>query len=102
MKYTRVEGHWGYVKDENGAVLNMNKEEIEAARKRKAQRLSQEKEISELKNEVSDIKKSIVKLKDKGFKILGDGIPREGAHGKPVVFLHPKQLTGTLIELEEV
>ena len=58
--------------------------------------------IHHLCYEVSDIKKSIVKLKDKGFKILGDGIPREGAHGKPVVFLHPKQLTGTLIELEEV
>ena len=65
MKYTRVEGHWGYVKDENGAVLNMNKEEIEAARKRKAQRLSQEKEISELKNEVSDIKKMLTQIVEK-------------------------------------
>ena len=35
-------------------------------------------------------------------EILGDGIPREGAHGKPVIFLHPKQFMGTLIELEEV
>ena len=65
MKYTRVEGHWGYVKDENGAVLNMNKEEIEAAKKRKAQRLNQEKEISELKNEVSDIKKMLTQIVEK-------------------------------------
>ena len=52
--------------------------------------------------EVSNISKSIRKLLEKGYKILGDGIPREGAHGKPVVFLHPKQFIGTLIELEEV
>ena len=65
MKYTRVEGHWGYVKDENGAVLNMNKEEIEAAKKRKAQRLNQEKEISELKDEVSDIKKMLTQIVEK-------------------------------------
>ena len=65
MKYTRVEGHWGYVKDENGAVLNMNKEEIEAAKKRKAQRLSQEKELSELKDEVSDIKKMLTQIVEK-------------------------------------
>ena len=65
MKYTRIEGHWGYVKDENGAVLNMNKEEIEAAKKRKAQRLSQEKELSELKDEVSDIKKMLTQIVEK-------------------------------------
>ena len=65
MKYTRVEGHWGYVKDENGAVLNMNNEEIEAAKKRKAQRLNQEKEISELKNEVGDIKKMLTQIVEK-------------------------------------
>ena len=41
-------------------------------------------------------------LANAGYKILGDGIPREGAHGKPVIFLHPKQFMGTLIELEEV
>ena len=52
--------------------------------------------------EVSNINKSIKKLLDKGYEVLGDGIPREGAHGKPVVFLHPKQFMGTLIELEEV
>ena len=65
MKYTRVEGHWGYVKDENGAVLNINKEEIEAAKKRKAQRLSQKKELSELKNEVGDIKKMLTQIVEK-------------------------------------
>ena len=52
--------------------------------------------------EVSNINKSIEQLYKKGYKVLGDGIPREGAHGKPVVFLHPKQFLGTLIELEEV
>ena len=52
--------------------------------------------------EVSDIKGSVEYLINAGYKILGDGIPREGAHGKPVIFLHPKQFMGTLIELEEV
>ena len=65
MKYTRIEGHWGYVKDENGAVININKEEIKAAKKRKAQRLSQEKELSELKDEVSDIKKMLTQIVEK-------------------------------------
>jgi len=65
MKHTRVEGHWGYVKDENGAVLNTNKEEIKAAQRRKAQRLSQEKELSELKDEVCDIKKMLTQIVEK-------------------------------------
>ena len=52
--------------------------------------------------EVSNIKESVEYLTSAGYKILGDGIPREGAHGKPVIFLHPKQFMGTLIELEEV
>ena len=52
--------------------------------------------------EVSNIKESVKHLANAGYKILGDGIPREGAHGKPVIFLHPKQFMGTLIELEEV
>ena len=52
--------------------------------------------------EVSNIKESVEYLTNAGYKILGDGIPREGAHGKPVIFLHPKQFMGTLIELEEV
>ena len=37
-----------------------------------------------------------------GARILGDGEPRIGAHGKPVLFLHPKDFTGTLVELEQV
>ena len=52
--------------------------------------------------EVSNIKESLSLLSNAGYKILGEGIPREGAHGKPVIFLHPKQFMGTLIELEEV
>ena len=52
--------------------------------------------------EVSDIDESVECLSNKGYKILGDGIPREGAHGKPVIFLHPKQFLGTLIELEQI
>ena len=52
--------------------------------------------------EVSNIQESVEYLSNAGYKILGDGIPREGAHGKPVIFLHPKQFMGTLIELEEV
>ena len=52
--------------------------------------------------EVSNIKGSVEYLTNAGYTILGEGIPREGAHGKPVIFLHPKQFMGTLIELEEV
>ena len=52
--------------------------------------------------EVSNIKESVEYLTNAGYKILGDGIPREGAHGKPVIFLNPKQFMGTLIELEEI
>ena len=51
--------------------------------------------------EVKDIKKSINKLKRNNCHILGKGIPREGAHGKPVIFIHPSEFNGTLIELEE-
>ena len=65
MKYTRIEGHWGYVKDENGAILNINKEEIEAAKKRKEQRRNQEKELSQLKDEVGDIKKMLTQIVEK-------------------------------------
>ena len=55
--FLKVEGHEGYVKNtETGVVLNVNKEEIEAARKRKALRQQQEQDINNLKNEVSDIK----------------------------------------------
>ena len=52
--------------------------------------------------EVKDINMSIKSLKKNNCKILGDGIPREGAHGKPVIFIHPSNFNGTLIELEQV
>tara|TARA_A100001234_G_scaffold185891_1_gene169892 strand:- start:22 stop:426 length:405 start_codon:yes stop_codon:yes gene_type:complete len=52
--------------------------------------------------EVKDINLSIAKLIENNCKILGDGIPREGAHGKPVIFIHPKNFNGTLIELEQI
>ena len=52
--------------------------------------------------EVSDIVAASDALEKKGMKILGDGKPTEGAHGNPVIFLHPKDFCGTLIELEQV
>ncbi len=52
--------------------------------------------------EVKDINEACKKLQDKGATILGSGKPSIGAHGKPVIFLHPKKFNGTLIELEEV
>ena len=52
--------------------------------------------------EVPDIAAAIVQLQQSGARILGDGTPRIGAHGKPVIFLHPKDFAGTLIELEQV
>lgn len=51
--------------------------------------------------EVEDIAAAASKLTASGARVLGDGKPRIGAHGKPVLFLHPKDFTGTLIELEE-
>jgi methylmalonyl-CoA/ethylmalonyl-CoA epimerase len=52
--------------------------------------------------EVDDITASIDSLIKKGATILGDGQPKIGAHGLPVIFLHPKEFDGVLIELEEV
>jgi methylmalonyl-CoA/ethylmalonyl-CoA epimerase len=52
--------------------------------------------------EVEDIRASRDRLIAEGARILGDGEPRNGAHGKPVLFLHPKDFCGTLIELEQV
>ena len=49
-----------------------------------------------------DINAAIEHLASQGARVLGDGKPRTGAHGLPVVFLHPKDFCGTLIELEEV
>ncbi|MFA7430116.1 MAG: methylmalonyl-CoA epimerase [Rhodospirillaceae bacterium] len=51
--------------------------------------------------EVDDIIAARDKLKAEGIRVLGDGEPRIGAHGKPVLFLHPKDFTGTLVELEQ-
>ena len=52
--------------------------------------------------EVEDIDSAIMRLKREGAAILGDGKVKIGAHGKPVIFLHPKDFNGTLIELEEI
>ncbi|MDE1903706.1 MAG: methylmalonyl-CoA epimerase [Alphaproteobacteria bacterium] len=52
--------------------------------------------------EVADILAARDKLEGEGMRVLGDGEPAIGAHGKPVLFLHPKDFCGTLIELEEV
>ena len=52
--------------------------------------------------EVEDILAARDRLKDKGMRVLGDGEPKIGAHGKPILFLHPKDLNGTLVELEQV
>ena len=51
--------------------------------------------------EVNDIFKMRDNLLSKNMKILGDGEPKIGAHNKPVLFLHPKEVNGTLIELEQ-
>ncbi len=52
--------------------------------------------------EVADLGAAMAKLTGEGMRILGDGKPKMGAHGLPVVFLHPKDMDGTLVELEEV
>jgi methylmalonyl-CoA/ethylmalonyl-CoA epimerase len=52
--------------------------------------------------EVEDIRAARDRLKEEGARVLGDGEPKSGAHGKPVLFLHPKDFCGTLIELEQV
>ena len=52
--------------------------------------------------EVEDIRAARDRLKADGARVLGDGEPRIGAHGKPVLFLHPKDFCGTLVELEQV
>lgn len=51
--------------------------------------------------EVDDILAARDRLRAQGMRVLGDGEPRLGAHGKPVLFLHPKDVFGTLIELEQ-
>ena len=51
--------------------------------------------------EVDDIIAARNRLESAGARVLGDGEPKLGAHGKPVIFLHPKDFCGTLIELEQ-
>jgi methylmalonyl-CoA/ethylmalonyl-CoA epimerase len=51
--------------------------------------------------EVDDILAARDRLKTRGARVLGDGEPKIGAHGKPVLFLHPKDFQGTLLELEQ-
>ncbi|WP_417515219.1 methylmalonyl-CoA epimerase [Minwuia sp.] len=52
--------------------------------------------------EVEDIIAARDQLKSEGARVLGSGEPKIGAHGKPVLFLHPKDFCGTLVELEQV
>ena len=51
--------------------------------------------------EVDDIIEARDRLSASGARVLGSGEPKIGAHGKPVLFLHPKDFTGTLVELEQ-
>jgi methylmalonyl-CoA/ethylmalonyl-CoA epimerase len=57
--------------------------------------------IHHLCYEVDDIRAARDALKAQGARVLGDGEPKIGAHGKPVLFLHPKDFCGTLVELEQ-
>ncbi|TVS03269.1 MAG: methylmalonyl-CoA epimerase [Rhodobacteraceae bacterium] len=52
--------------------------------------------------EVEDILAARDRLKSEGARVLGDGEPKIGAHGKPVLFLHPKDFNGCLVELEQI
>ncbi len=66
MTRIKVDGEAGFVRDMNtGAILNINKSEIAAARERKRQRKLKEQELQDLKNEVSEIKELLVKLIEK-------------------------------------
>ena len=58
--------------------------------------------IHHMSFEVEDIYKARDQLKAMGKRVLGDGEPKLGAHGTPVLFLHPKDFSGTLVEVEEV
>lgn len=58
--------------------------------------------IHHLCYEVEDIEQAARRLSARGMRILGDGTPKTGAHGKPVLFLHPGDAMGVLIELEQV
>jgi methylmalonyl-CoA/ethylmalonyl-CoA epimerase len=51
--------------------------------------------------EVADISAARDRLTATGARVLGDGVPKIGAHGKPVLFFHPKDFSGTLVEIEQ-
>lgn len=51
--------------------------------------------------EVSDLQAAVKALREAGARVLGDGKPKTGAHGLPVVFVHPMDFDGVLIELEQ-
>ena len=51
--------------------------------------------------EVDDISAARDRLRAAGMRVLGDGEPKMGAHGKPVLFLHPKDFSGALVEIEQ-
>ncbi len=57
--------------------------------------------IHHLCYEVADLAEARDRLLAAGARVLGDGRPKPGAHGKPVLFLHPKDFSGTLVELEQ-
>ena len=66
MSFLKVKGHTDLFRDENsGAIININKQEVSAARKRKLERREKEKEFENLKNEVSDIKNMLTKIIEK-------------------------------------
>ena len=66
MSKIKIDGHPGLVRDKNsGAILNINSNEIEAARERKALRKQKDQEFENLKNEVSEIKELLLKLVEK-------------------------------------
>tara|TARA_B100000424_G_scaffold259665_1_gene242758 strand:- start:927 stop:1154 length:228 start_codon:yes stop_codon:yes gene_type:complete len=65
MKHIKIEGHDEYVKSKSGVILNINKEELEAARMRKLARKNQNNEITQLQNDVSEIKSVLTNIVEK-------------------------------------
>ena len=66
MKYLKVKGHENLVRDKDtNVVININRSEIEQAKKRKAERIKKEQELNNLKNEVSEIKSMLTKVIEK-------------------------------------
>ena len=57
--------------------------------------------IHHICHEVDDLTAASARLQAAGARVLGDGRPKIGAHGKPVLFLHPKDMDGALVELEQ-